>query len=84
MSGRGVAKKTKHLIEVSHNILAEIQPTTVRGVAYQLFNRKRRGTMTSRQRLPNRRKSEPNRRKSESCLALSAPRSAYGGEWAAS
>jgi hypothetical protein len=39
MSGRGMAQKNLELIEHSRNILAEIQPTTVRGVAYQLFTR---------------------------------------------
>jgi hypothetical protein len=39
MSGRGMAQKSLDLIEHSKNILAEIYPTTVRGVAYQLFTR---------------------------------------------
>jgi hypothetical protein len=39
MSGRGMAQKNLDLIEHSRRILAEIQPTTVRGVAYQLFTR---------------------------------------------
>ena len=39
MSGRGMAQKSLDLIEHCRSILAEIQPTTVRGVAYQLFTR---------------------------------------------
>jgi hypothetical protein len=39
MSGRGMAQKSLDLIEHARRILAEIQPTTVRGVAYQLFTR---------------------------------------------
>jgi hypothetical protein len=39
MSGRGMAQKNLALIEHCRSILAEIQPTTVRGVAYQLFTR---------------------------------------------
>jgi len=39
MSGRGMAQKSLDLIEHSRNILAELHPTTVRGVAYQLFTR---------------------------------------------
>jgi hypothetical protein len=38
-TGRGMAQKSLDLIEHCRNILAEIQPTTVRGVAYQLFTR---------------------------------------------
>lgn len=38
-TGRGMAQKSLDLIEHSRNILAEIHPTTVRGVAYQLFTR---------------------------------------------
>src|ERR1700730_18387901 len=36
---RGMAQKSLDLIEHCRSILAEIQPTTVRGVAYQLFTR---------------------------------------------
>jgi hypothetical protein len=39
MTGRGMAQKNLDLIEQSRSILAEIKPTTVRGVAYQLFTR---------------------------------------------
>jgi hypothetical protein len=39
MSGRGMSQKNLDLIEHCRNILAEIQPSTSRGVAYQLFNR---------------------------------------------
>jgi hypothetical protein len=39
MSGRGMAQKSLDLIEYCRRILAEIHPTTVRGVAYQLFTR---------------------------------------------
>jgi hypothetical protein len=39
MSGRGMAQKSLDLIENCRSILVEIQPTTVRGVAYQLFTR---------------------------------------------
>jgi hypothetical protein len=39
MSGRGMSQKNLGLIEHCRSILAEIQPTTVRGVAYQLFTR---------------------------------------------
>jgi hypothetical protein len=39
MSGRGMAQKSLDLIEHSRRILAAIHPTTVRGVAYQLFTR---------------------------------------------
>ena len=39
MSGRGLAAKSKELIELAHSILAEIEPATVRGVCYQLFTR---------------------------------------------
>ena len=39
MTGRGMARKNLDLIEHSRRILAEIHPTTVRGVAYQLFTR---------------------------------------------
>ena len=38
--GRGMAQKSLDLIERMSEILDEIQPTTVRGVAYQLFNKK--------------------------------------------
>ena len=38
-SGRGMAQKSLDLIEHCRDILAEVQPTTVRGVAYQLFTR---------------------------------------------
>ena len=37
---KGLADKTKNLIDASASILAAIQPATVRAVAYQLFNRK--------------------------------------------
>ncbi len=37
---RGLARKTQDLIDAAALILAEIQPATVRGVCYQLFNRK--------------------------------------------
>ena len=37
---RGLAKKTLSLIDEATAILRVIQPTTVRGVCYQLFNRK--------------------------------------------
>jgi hypothetical protein len=36
---RGLAKETIELIEVCHKILEEMQPHTVRGVCYQLFNK---------------------------------------------
>jgi hypothetical protein len=39
MSGRGMSQKSIDLIEQSRSILAAIHPTTVRGVAYQLFTR---------------------------------------------
>jgi hypothetical protein len=39
MTGRGMAQKSLDLIEHSRRILAEIHPTTVRSVAYQLFTR---------------------------------------------
>jgi hypothetical protein len=39
MSSRGMSQRNLGLIEHSRRILAEIQPTTVRGVAYQLFTR---------------------------------------------
>ncbi len=39
MSGRGMSRANLDLIEHGRRILAEIQPTTVRGVAYQLFTR---------------------------------------------
>lgn len=39
MTGRGMAQKSLDLIEHSRRILADIHPTTVRGVAYQLFIR---------------------------------------------
>jgi hypothetical protein len=39
MSGRGLALKSKNLIDVSYRILEEIQPASVRSVCYQLFNR---------------------------------------------
>lgn len=37
--GRGMAQKSLDLIESCRRILAELQPTTVRGVCYQLFTR---------------------------------------------
>jgi len=37
MTGRGMAQKSIDLIEHSRRILVEIQPSTSRGVAYQLF-----------------------------------------------
>jgi hypothetical protein len=37
MSGRGMAQKSLDMIEHSRRVLAAIHPTTVRGVAYQLF-----------------------------------------------
>jgi hypothetical protein len=39
MSGRGMSQKNLDLIEHCRRILAEVNPTTVRGVAYQLFTR---------------------------------------------
>jgi hypothetical protein len=36
-TGRGMAQKSLDLIEHSRRILAAVHPTTVRGVAYQLF-----------------------------------------------
>jgi len=39
MSGRGMAQKSLDLIGHSRCILAAVHPTTVRGVAYQLFTR---------------------------------------------
>src|ERR1700730_4504253 len=36
-TGRGMAQKSIDLIEHSRRILAAIHPSTVRGVAYQLF-----------------------------------------------
>jgi hypothetical protein len=44
MTGRGLAQKSESLIEASRQILAEIHPSTVRGVCYQLFTR---GLITS-------------------------------------
>jgi hypothetical protein len=41
MAGRGLAKRTIALIEACAAILEEIQPTSVRGVCYQLFVRGR-------------------------------------------
>jgi hypothetical protein len=38
--GRGLAAKSLHLIREAYQILAEIQPASVRSVCYQLFNRK--------------------------------------------
>jgi len=40
MSGRGKSDASMALIEAAQEILAEIAPSTVRAVAYQLFNRK--------------------------------------------
>lgn len=40
MSGRGRAAKSVEMIDVMVEILDEIQPTSVRSVCYQLFNRK--------------------------------------------
>jgi hypothetical protein len=37
--GRGMARKSLDLIDACESILAEIQPTTVRSVCYQLFTR---------------------------------------------
>lgn len=37
---RGLAQKTQDLIDAAVAILSNIQPATVRGVCYQLFNRK--------------------------------------------
>ncbi len=37
---RGLAQQTQDLIDAAASILADIQPATVRGVCYQLFNRK--------------------------------------------
>ncbi len=37
MAGRGLAKKTRDLIEASFAILQVIQPASVRAVCYQLF-----------------------------------------------
>lgn len=37
--GRGKSKKSLDLIEAAYAILAEIQPTSIRSVCYQLFNR---------------------------------------------
>jgi hypothetical protein len=45
MSGRGLAAKSKALIELSRSILEQIQPATVRGVCYQLFTRGAIGCM---------------------------------------
>ena len=56
MSGRGMSQKNLDLIEHSRRILAEIQPTTVRGVAYQLFTRgliENMGNKCVRERLSN-------------------------------
>lgn len=39
MTGRGMAQKSLDLIEHSRRILATVQPTSSRGVAYQLFTR---------------------------------------------
>jgi hypothetical protein len=39
MSGRGLASKSKQLIDTSYSILEEIHPASVRSVCYQLFNR---------------------------------------------
>jgi hypothetical protein len=39
MTGRGMAQKSLDLIDACASILAEIQPTTVRSVCYQLFTR---------------------------------------------
>jgi hypothetical protein len=38
MSGRGKAQKSLDLIDAAHDILAEIQPASVRAVCYRLFN----------------------------------------------
>ena len=37
---RGLTQPTKDLIAAAAAILEELQPTTVRGVAYQFFNRR--------------------------------------------
>jgi hypothetical protein len=37
MSGRGISQKTRALIKAAADILSEVQPATVRGVAYRLF-----------------------------------------------
>jgi hypothetical protein len=39
ITGRGMAQKSLDLIDACKSILAEIQPTTVRSVCYQLFTR---------------------------------------------
>jgi hypothetical protein len=39
MSGRGLAQKSKGLIQASYEILEQIQPASVRAVCYQLFTR---------------------------------------------
>jgi len=39
-AGRGKSKKSLDLIEACKRILAEIQPTTVRSICYQLFTRR--------------------------------------------
>jgi hypothetical protein len=47
MSGRGIAMKSTNLIDVSYQILEEIQPASVRSVCYQLFNRGIISSMTT-------------------------------------
>jgi hypothetical protein len=37
--GRGKSQKSLNLIDAAKDILAEIQPATIRGLCYQLFNR---------------------------------------------
>lgn len=39
-AGRGKSQKSLDLIEACKRILAEIQPTTVRSICYQLFTRR--------------------------------------------
>jgi len=39
LPSRGQSKKTLVLLDAIREILEEIQPTTVRGVCYQLFSR---------------------------------------------
>src|ERR1019366_1406390 len=39
MKGRGKSQRTVELLAACYDILSSIQPTTVRGVCYQLFTR---------------------------------------------
>jgi len=39
MSGRGKSRRSRELVDAAYDILAEIQPASVRAVCYQLFTR---------------------------------------------